>query len=190
MKETEFPEKLRIAFVILTWNSAGCIGACLDSLWKMTKIDKEICVVDNGSTDETVSLLRAFEKKQQPNCRLTLLLFQENKGTTKSRNAGIRAIQKKADYLCILDSDTQVTQPVFYQLCSLLKEKPENGIVGPCLRSADGTLQQSGRNIPTAAEKLCKVLPLQSLQKKGLLLEKVSGAGELPIYPVGYLMSA
>ncbi len=49
---------MKVSVVILTWNSASSIEACLASLPAGLTVGHEVIVVDNGSRDQTVSLLR------------------------------------------------------------------------------------------------------------------------------------
>ncbi|MBQ6479660.1 MAG: glycosyltransferase, partial [Anaerolineaceae bacterium] len=77
----------KISFVILTWNSEKVISACLDSIAEISEQDKEIIIVDNGSSDKTVEIIDQFIKA---NSQITIRLIQleKNYGTTISRNLG------------------------------------------------------------------------------------------------------
>ena len=50
---------MKVSIVILVWNSVSKIEACLASLPAGLTVSYEVVVVDNGSRDQTVSLLRA-----------------------------------------------------------------------------------------------------------------------------------
>lgn len=181
--------KSDIAFIILTWNSATCIERCLASIHEVAKsLDVVTCVIDNGSTDETPAMLQRAAKCF-PEIALDIVQLSENRGTTISRNIGIRRMANRARYLCILDSDAFITAEALREMMRVLEEMPHAGIVGPVLRSEDGTVQNSGRAVPTLTLKLLKVLPLAALRRRGEqmeVIEKPAGA----VVPVGYLMSA
>jgi glycosyltransferase involved in cell wall biosynthesis len=89
----------RISVVIPTFNRAGDIGRCLDSLITQTYGDFEVLVVDDGSTDGTVEVVRRYED------RLNLTYhWQENfGGPARARNLGVGLA--RGDYVAFLDSD-------------------------------------------------------------------------------------
>lgn len=178
-----------IAIVILTWNSESYIGACLASLERAArKLRLLICVIDNGSTDRTRELVDGWKSDSAHFCLVTMYLDQ-NIGTTKSRNLGIRCVEHQADTLCILDSDTEITAEALIEMKKTLMTYPSAGIVGPILRSRDGSIQNSGRALPTLTQKILKVLPIRSLQDIGERMETIPKP-QGKIVPVGYLMSA
>lgn len=176
-----------IAFVILTWNSEKYIADCLKSLQSFSKLSVCVCVVDNGSTDGTRRILQSYSGV--PSLNMQVVLLDDNYGTTISRNKGIRLLRDKAEYLCILDSDTIVNEAAFLQMIATLRQDERNGIVGPVLQSLDGSIQQSGRNLPTLTVKLLKGMPIKFLQEKGERLEKIAISPDRAT-KVGYLMSA
>lgn len=176
-----------IAFVILTWNSEKYIDDCLKSLQSFRELSVCVCVVDNGSTDGTRRILQSYS--DVPSLNMQVVLLDGNYGTTISRNKGIRLLRDKAEYLCILDSDTIVNEAAFLQMIATLRQDQRNGIVGPVLQSLDGSVQQSGRNLPTLTVKLLKGMPVRFLQEKGERLEKIAISPDRATR-VGYLMSA
>ena len=175
--------KNKIAFVIITWNSERYIEKCLESINKFKKIEYEIFIVDNGSTDKTVSIL-----DKNKNEKTHINIQKENLGTTKSRNIALRQISNSFNYICVLDSDTIVNEETFEKLIEILENDEQIGIIGPELMDSKGKKQNSGRTIPTPKEKIYKVLPIKILQDKGEKLEKIQSLKE--VYEVGYLMSA
>ena len=180
----------RIGFVILTWNSENVIGKCLRSIAELKGIEAEVTVIDNGSTDGTLDAVRQY--KTELSRRLTVLRYLKNVGTTVSRNVGIkRLLDKKPDYICILDSDTEVNGEALLLLDSEMKAHPEYGIIGPTLVTSGGVVQMSARAFPTALEKFYKACPFKSLQAKGEAMERQLPEDENAVsWPVDYLMSA
>jgi len=81
-----------IGIVIVTYNSAGDIGPCLDAA---LATGAEVVVVDNGSYDETLSQIRARNA--------TLITNPENRGFAAAVNQGTRAI--RAEYVLLLNPD-------------------------------------------------------------------------------------
>lgn len=172
-----------VGFVILTWNSEKYIRDCVLSINNLNGFEKIISICDNGSTDQTISILDEFKN-------LIITRFDYNKGTTVSRNAAIKALPK-CDYICVLDSDTQILDnDGFLSMISELESNERIGIIGPELISPNGELQYSGRNIPTRREKMYKASRIKFLVNKGRKMEHVDYDTKKNIFCVGYLMSA
>lgn len=85
-----------VSFVIPAYNAASTIRATIESVLRQTYRDFEVLVVDDGSTDETASIVRSFG----PDVRN---LYQPNQGLAAARNTGIRATTGKV--LVLLDAD-------------------------------------------------------------------------------------
>ncbi|MES2345605.1 MAG: glycosyltransferase family 2 protein [Chlamydiota bacterium] len=94
-----------IAIIILNWNGKKDTLECLSSLEKLNYTNYKIILVDNGSTDDSVTTIRA----QFPN--ITLIESSENLGFAGGNNLGIEyALKLKPDYIFLLNNDT-VTAP-------------------------------------------------------------------------------
>lgn len=176
-----------ISFIILTWNSMAYIEKCIKSIDEVHSLKTKVYVVDNGSTDGTLQFLHALQKNLL-HTELEVISLPKNMGTTVSRNLGIKKAYKNSRYLCVLDSDTEVNEDALQHLVQTLESDAEIGIVGPVMKGLDGTIQNSGRGIPTLQLKLFKVMPFQSLRRKGEQMEIIPK--EQDVTNVGYLMSA
>lgn len=178
----------RIAYVILTWNSAAYINKCLDSIaFAHTTGEFIVYVVDNGSADDTVSIIKSW-KHNHPNVDFELFQNEKNLGTTISRNIAIKKAVEQTAYICILDSDTEINRDAIGKMCHALDSDENIGIIGPVLTGRNGEIQNSGRGLPTLTLKLLKIMPLKSLRKRGEKMEIISKNDDLT--DVGYLMSA
>ena len=164
-------EKTSIGFVILVWNSDRVINRCLKSIVGLEQITPYVVVVDNGSIDSTPQIVDKYVSSY-PNT-IQKITYKENRGTTVSRNAGIKLLKKKnPDYYCILDSDTEISDEAFSKLISEMKKNPRYGLIGPQMVSINGVVQMSARAFPTMLEKIYKACPSDALQKKGEEMEK------------------
>lgn len=183
-------EQCDIGFVILTWNSERYIEKCIESIFLLRDFRVVICVVDNGSSDKTIQILKELKKHALvQEIDLDIIRLDKNRGTTVSRNLGIKKILHKIKNLCILDSDTVINKDAVQDMLQVLYENKKNGIVGPRMATSGGIEQQSGRNIPTMRLKLLKVMPIKILREKGEAMERISNF-DGNVVPVGYLMSA
>jgi glycosyltransferase involved in cell wall biosynthesis len=85
-----------VSVVIPTFQHARFVGQAIDSVLAQTYRDYEIIVVDDGSTDDTQAVLAGYRALITP-------IYQENRGLSAARNAGIRASSGK--YIAFLDAD-------------------------------------------------------------------------------------
>ena len=179
-----------IAFVILVWNSERVIDKCLKSIVNLKKITPTVVVVDNGSTDSTSIIVDKYVSSY-PNL-IQSITYKENKGTTVSRNCGIKFLKERnPDYYCILDSDTEITDEAFLKLISEFIKHPQYGMIGPEMHSSNGIVQMSARAFPTLLEKVCKAVPNKKFQKRGEDMEKqIPPHPNMESYTVDYIMSA
>lgn len=148
--------------VILTFNSERYIRQCLDSLaasFKTLESEYEILVMDNGSVDGTRALLEAFAEEGQP---IDITWYEENQGTTKSRNHGLRRARGK--YIIVLDSDAYVNPEAIGGLAEYLRSNPDAGMVVPKLTYPDGRFQISTDVFPTLYHKFKRALLLKKME--------------------------
>ncbi len=158
-----------VSVIILTYNSEKFIESCITSFVDdamRSNIKYEIFVVDNGSSDNTIFILNKL-KKNMP--ELNIIKFNRNLGTTFTRNIAIK--RSRGRYILILDSDTKVKPGTLRELCGVLEKSPRAGIVAPKLLNADGSVQKSAKRFPTVLLKLCKVIPINCLNRLGIYLE-------------------
>lgn len=125
--------------VIVNWNGEKVLKPCLESIINTNYPNFKIIVVDNGSVDGSVGMVRKnFE-------RVTLIENEKNLGVAKARNMGIKyAIEEGASYIFMLDNDTKVMDENW--LTKLVKVAEENfgvGIVGCRLVYPNGVVQNS-----------------------------------------------
>lgn len=188
-------KKETIGFVILTWNSEKVIYECLQAILSMEKILSRIVVVDNGSSDATVDIIEQYVAERDATDRSNLCIFRMDKnwGTTISRNKGLKYILKQypdTEYICILDSDTEINEESMMKMIQALHDNRTCGIIGPRMHDKNMKFQVSGRSIPTLSEKLLKVMPIRKLSDLGEKMQGMIPEAGTGCIDVGYLMSA
>lgn len=126
--QISIPEKykqVRISSIVVTYNAANWIEKCLASL-QNSSIQTEIIVIDNNSTDNTISII---ETRFQD---VRLIRNQENSGFGKANNLGISlAYNENADFIFLLNQDAWVEPNTIEVLVKKQIENPRFGIVSP-----------------------------------------------------------
>ena len=109
-----------VSVVIPAYNQARYLTEALQSAIAQTLGDLEIILVDDGSTDQTVQIVKGIN---DPRLRY---IYQENRGLSAARNTGIR--NSGGEYLTFLDSDDQFLPSKLELLTRALQNHPESGI--------------------------------------------------------------
>jgi hypothetical protein len=147
---------LDISIIIISWNTAGLLKDCLDSILRSpAACEREIIVVDNASHDGSPEMVET----DFPSVKL--IRNPENYGFAKANNIGIKAAAGK--YVCLANSDTLIRDDCLDKLCAYLDSHPDIAVLGPKLLWTDLTLQWSCRKFPTLWNTLCPALGLTRL---------------------------
>ncbi|NSR60700.1 glycosyltransferase family 2 protein, partial [Enterococcus faecalis] len=88
-----------VSVVIPVYNVEKYVEKCLDSVINQTYQNLEIIIVNDGSTDNSLSVC---QKKKLSDSRIKLI-NKENGGLSSARNAGIECAQ--GEFICFIDSD-------------------------------------------------------------------------------------
>ncbi|MBQ3426432.1 MAG: glycosyltransferase family 2 protein [Clostridia bacterium] len=113
-----------LSVIIPTYNCESFLDECLGSvLWQLPP-DHELIIVDDGSTDRTVSQLTAYDGKSD---NLTIVCC-EHKGAAGARNTGLK--MAKGEYLTFLDCDDCIRDGFFAESRKLLKMDADLYIFG------------------------------------------------------------
>lgn len=89
----------KVSVIVPVYNVEQYLSDCLESICRQTLKEIEIIVVNDGSTDNSLSIIKSFQQKYS-NIKL---INKKNGGLSSARNAGIKVAT--APYLCFIDSD-------------------------------------------------------------------------------------
>lgn len=173
-----------ISFIILTWNSKRHLASCLDSIVSSMAGEQyrfEIIIIDNGSKDGTVELLKTYEKSHKGVVKPVFM--DKNTGTTYPRNIALR--QCGGRYIVIMDSDVVLPEGTVERLVNVLRENASVGLAAPRLNYGSGKLQKSTDIFPTLLNKVKRYFFLKAIESR----ENREGAGA-GMKDVDYAISA
>lgn len=147
---------MKLSIVIICWNDWKVIEDCLHSILNGTRrIEFEVIVSDNGSTDGSVERIReAF-----PTVRI--VENRANLGFARGNNAGIQ--EARGEYVLILNPDTVIHDSSLDRLIEFADRHPEAGAFGCRVQNPDGSYQESARPFPTPIRSVLTALRLRPL---------------------------
>lgn len=124
-----------ISIIILSYNTQNLLKNCLNSIFKYALIDYEVIVVDNASTDGSVTMVNELK-----NSRVRVIENKENIGFAKGCNIGAKTA--KGDFLLFLNSDTEFVDTATLETMRSSFDE-QTGIVGGLMENKDHSLQRS-----------------------------------------------
>jgi GT2 family glycosyltransferase len=152
-----------LAAVVVTYNGLPHVERTLESV-----DGYETVVVDHGSTDGTLELVR----ERFPQVRL---VEQENLGLAAGWNRGVR--ETSSPFVLVLNSDAWLLDDAAERLVAFAQQRPRAGFVAPRLRNPDGSLQPSVRAFPTAWRLATEYFFLRKLAPGSRFLNDFYGGG-------------
>jgi hypothetical protein len=125
---TAYDTTLRVSVIVVNWNGRAYLERCLRSLAAQTLAAHEVVVVDNGSSDGSVDVLR-------DRGAVRLVALPSNVGYGAALNAGMRVA--RGQYLLALNNDTELAPNCLHALVSAADRHPNSGLFAPKILSAD-----------------------------------------------------
>ena len=103
-----------VSVIIPAYNVEKYIGECLDSIIFQTYKNIEIIVVNDGSKDNTLSIIRDYSKKDNR----IIIIDKQNTGVSDTRNCGIN--KAKGVYIVFVDGDDYLANDYITYMLSLI----------------------------------------------------------------------
>jgi len=100
---------MKFSIIIPVYNTEKYIRKCLESLKKQTYTNFEVIIINDGSTDNSQSIINEFLIDNRFNCYI-----KKNGGLSDARNYGLNYVT--GDYICFLDSDDYYDENLLNEL--------------------------------------------------------------------------
>lgn len=113
---------LKISVIVPVYNVEKFLPFCLESIINQTYEDLEIILIDDGSTDTSLSICNEYSKKD----KRIKVIHQENHGLSHARNVGIE--NSSCDFLSFIDAD-DIIAPYFYEYLMNVMQKNNADLV-------------------------------------------------------------
>lgn len=127
-----------ISFLVVSFNSEKYITNCLNSILHQSEKNHEIIVIDNNSTDKTVSILQEFKKYPQ----VKTIFNATNIGYGNALSIGIN--ESKAEYLAILNADVLLDERWASSLLAVFSNDNEVMAANGKILLPNGDVQSTG----------------------------------------------
>lgn len=129
---------MKIGVIILNYNNAGQTIACIESILKFNTAACRIVVVDNCSTDDSLSGLGGYLSEHRD--AFELVKAPDNGGYAQGNNVGMKYLENDSeiDKILILNNDVLFTRDILPRLSGFLDAHSEVGVVSPLLYCRDG----------------------------------------------------
>lgn len=133
--------KSDISIIIPAYNAASYIEDCINSVISQTKKELEIIIINDGSTDNTLKIVKKYKDKR------IKLFTTKNNGIGKTRNMGLKKAQGK--YIFFLDSDDYIAKDAMENLYKKAIDEKADIVVGNMFRlKDDNSLTKDEINFP------------------------------------------
>lgn len=108
---------MKVSIIVPVYNMEKRLKRCLDSIVGQTYSNIEIILINDGSKDNSLKILKSYEKKDN---RIKLI-DQPNQGISVSRNNGLKI--SSGDYICFADSDDYIEKNMIEKLVECIEEE-------------------------------------------------------------------
>lgn len=152
--------KLSIIVPVYNMTAGGKLEYCLNSLLAQSMEDYEIIAVDDKSTDNSLSVLRVYEKKYGP--KMKVIASPENRRQGGAKNLGLEAAG--GEWIGFVDSDDWISPDMY---AKLLKKAQETGadVVGCDYLQTDALGKEDGIPVPNNAKEQTGILDAEKYKK-------------------------
>lgn len=151
-----------LTVIIVNYNVKYYLYQCLEALRRSCSgIDWEVYVVDNNSTDGSLSYIdQMYKDGSYP--ELHVISNKSNPGFGRANNQAYRC--SKGEFVLFLNPDTFVSEHTISDCIKFMQEHPDAGCLGVKMLNADGSFaMESRRGVPTPWASFCKIVRLSKL---------------------------
>jgi glycosyltransferase involved in cell wall biosynthesis len=151
-----------VSFIVPAYNNEETIGKCLKSIMAQD-CNKEVIVVDNGSLDNTRSIIKKFQ---------VTLLYERKKGAGAARNRGLNAAL--GNFIAFVDGDAFLPKNWIVKAIGILKDTPMDviGCGGPLLSIGKSPVGQALNGLIFGKPRNANRIYVNALNASGALFDK------------------
>lgn len=107
----------KVSIVVPIYNSEKELPRCIDSILRQTYLDFELILINDGSKDGSLNILKQYQQKD----KRIIVIDNKNNGVSETRNIGIR--NASGDYIAFVDSDDYIDSDMVASLVEKIEEQ-------------------------------------------------------------------
>ena len=155
----------KVSIIIPVYNSEKYISKCLDSVLSQTYENIEVLVINDGSKDDSINILKEYEKKD----KRIILIDKQNEGVSTTRNLGIK--KATGDFIMFIDNDDYIDRDYIFNYMNNYKD--EDIIIGSYKRTntEDKILFKYNLDTKSNWSKYVVLAPWAKLYKRDFLIK-------------------
>lgn len=109
-------DNAKISIIMPAYNAAAFIEKCLDSILKQSYGNFEVIIVNDGSKDNTLDIIKAYAEKDE---RIKVI-SQKNGGVSAARNTALKNVTGK--YITCVDADDSLPENALYDMLAIMED--------------------------------------------------------------------
>lgn len=152
----------KVSIIIPAYNAEAYVRRCVDSVLAQSFDDFELIIIDDGSKDGTLKILREYGNKR------LRVLTQKNQGPALTRNRGIKLARGK--YIMFIDCDDYIGPDFLEVYYREICEKKVDLVIGGYKHLRDGKVDFTRKLKPGKFAKYVVVAPYCKLYRKDFVL--------------------
>lgn len=106
----------KVSVIVPVYNLSSCLCRCVESLLRQTYSNLQIIFIDDGSSDNSVEILKTYAQKDDR----ILLLYQENAGVSVARNKALK--QAVGEFVMFVDGDDWIEEETICFMLNILQQ--------------------------------------------------------------------
>lgn len=154
-----------LSIIVVNYNGGKVIIDCLSSVLKeTTRVDYELIIADNNSTDGSVGAI----KELFPD--VLLIENKENFGFAKANNCAIK--ESSGKYVLLLNPDTVILSGAIDKLFEFIESKPDAGAACGKAYNVDGTIQHTIGRFPSITNQIGSAISIHKFLPNARLFQE------------------
>ncbi len=145
----------RATAIVVNWNAGERLAICVAALIDQQGVDLDVVVVDNASSDNSLSALGTYGE------RVRVVQTGENLGFGRAVNRGLGVSDRAM--VVVLNPDVVLHPHAVSLMVEFLNTHTDVGMVGPRLKDADGQVAASCGEAPRLRDEICRKFLLHKL---------------------------
>lgn len=159
-----------VSVIIPTYNRRNLVQEALRSVYAQSYRPIEVVIVDDGSTDDTETVVRQWKEEYQEKDQFEVqYLSQTNQGAPAARNRGIEA--STGEFSLFLDSDDRLTKDALQDLVAEIQSRDVQATYGDCIIVDEERAERTHESQAPAATRTVINMVQQAPRTSSVLIE-------------------